>query len=410
MILGDLTAKQRAAWWAMADYRITICDGAVRSGKSVGADHAWLDFVYHGPAGNLLMVGKTERTLKRNIIDPLVDMFGRNVCRLVQGSGEFFIGDRMIYLAGANDERAQEKIRGVTLVGAYVDEASTVPETFWTMLLSRLSVDGARLIATTNPDGPLHWLKRGFIDRAGELDVARFHFTLDDNPYLPPAYVDAIKAEYTGLWHKRFILGEWVAAEGAVYDMFDADQHVVDELPPIRVFDLAIDYGTTNPFHALLCGADRTGRLYVAREWRYDSASAHRQLTDEEYCARLRAWLEAGADGLCDGVVPFDRVLIDPSAASFRAQLRRDGWANVTPADNAVVDGIRDVASALSADRLFFHRSTKHVQREIVGYSWDSKAQQRGEDAPIKADDHGVDALRYYVRGARRRPFRVRGA
>ncbi len=405
MKLHPLTAKQRAAWWAMDGHRMVICDGAVRSGKSVGADHAWVDFALHGPAGNLLMVGKTERTLRRNIIDPLIDMFGARFCRLIAGTGDFYIGNRRTYLVGANDERAQEKIRGVTLVGAYVDEASTVPESFWTMLRSRLSAEGARMIATTNPDAPLHWLKKDWLDKAEQLDIARFTFAIDDNPYLPAEYVAGIKREFTGLWRKRFIEGLWVAAEGAIYDMLDVDaggRHVVAQLPEIHRWELWIDYGTHNPFHAVLAGyADEA--LYLCREWRWDSVASHRQLTDAEYSQRLGAWLAAGADGAYEGPVPLAATIIDPSATSFRAQWQRDGWGWALKADNDVLDGIRDVATLLGANLLRIHESCRYTISEHSGYVWDPKAQERGLDAPLKADDHAPDAVRYGVRTGRRR-------
>lgn len=403
MKIRPLTEKQRAAWWALERHRMVICDGAVRSGKSIAADHAFVDFALHGPEGNLLLTGKTQDTVKRNIIDPLVELFGNDLCRFNRGTREFFIDDRRVYVVGANDERAQEKIRGVTLVGAYVDEASTVPESFWTMLRSRLSADGARMIATTNPDAPLHWLKRDWLDKAAELDVARFAFVIDDNPYLPAEYVESIKREFTGLWRKRFILGEWVAAEGAIYDMLDVEpggSHVVDALPHIDVWWLFVDYGTANPFHALLAGIGADERLYVAREWRWASKDTHRQLTDAEYSQRLRDWITAGAGGVYQlndkpAPVSLKSAIVDPSAASFYAQLRRDGWVRPKDAENDVLDGIRYTASMLSADRLRFHRSCEHLLRELSGYVWDPKAQQRGEDAPLKAADHGPDALRY---------------
>lgn len=208
MILS-LTDKQREVWAAMAGSRMTVCDGSVRSGKSVAADVAWIDFCLDSPEGNLLMAGKTERTLKRNIIDPLIEILGSKRCRYVGGSGELWMpgprGPRRVYLVGANDERAEEKIRGLTLIGAYVDELSTVPESFFTMLLSRLSLEGARLLATTNPDNSLHWLNVKYLQRAEELSLARFQFRLTDNPHLPASFVENLRREITGLWARRMI-------------------------------------------------------------------------------------------------------------------------------------------------------------------------------------------------------------
>jgi PBSX family phage terminase large subunit len=361
------------------------------------------------------MSGKTERTLKRNIIDPLIEMLGEKRCHLVAGSGEVWLCGRRVYLAGANDERAQEKIRGLSLVGAYVDEITTAPHSFFSMLLSRLRVPGARLFGTTNPDSPAHWLKKDYLDRAslwlthgggvqrraidpaGDiLDLARFSFKLRDNPYLPREYLDSVEREYVGLWHKRFIEGLWVAAEGAIYDMWDEARHVTDRIPPISDWlCVSLDYGTTNPFHALLLGLGVNDVMYVVAEWRYESRRQHKQLTDLEYSQNLRDWLDSVQLPASQLRGPKPRfMIVDPSAASFKAQLFRDGWSPVDGM-NSVVDGIRLVSNLLAIDRLKVHPSCTALIAEVPGYSWSEAHAQRGEDVPVKADDHGLDALRY---------------
>lgn len=397
----------------LATARLNIWEGSVRSSKTISSLIAWLTFVRTGPPGNLLMAGKTERTLKRNIIDPLTEMLGPARCRLVQGSGELWLLGRRVYLAGANDERAQERIRGLTLAGCYVDEISTIPQSFWSMLLSRLSVEGARLYGTSNPDSPAHWLKAEFLDRAAVwlgqdghvdysedgLDLARFSFRLSDNQHLGAAYVRSLELEFVGLWRKRFIEGLWVAAEGAVYDMFDEQRHVVDVVPVIRKWlCCSIDYGTVNPLHALLLGLGVDRRLYVVAEWRWDSRQRHRQLTDAEYSAKLREWLAAVKfpGSQLYGVSP-ERFIVDPSAASFIRQLHSD-HLSVMGADNAVLDGIRLTASLLGSRRLLISRSCKALIGELSSYVWDDAARLRGEDKPLKMNDHGADALRYGLR------------
>jgi PBSX family phage terminase large subunit len=268
-----------------------------------------------------------------------------------------------------------------------VDEASTVPESFWTMLLSRLSLEGARLLATTNPDSPMHWLKRKYLDRAAELGLARFQFRLADNPYLPTSFVEAISREYTGLWRKRLIDGEWCVAEGAVYEMWDPARHVVapDRLPPIvRLLAASVDYGTTAPTAGLLLGisGEQRARLVVVDEW------APPSLTDAGLSVDYRKWV---------GSRQPERVIIDPSAASFHKQLWADGVPGVVLAENAVIDGIRTVASLLSVDRLVVSSACKHLLTELPSYAWDPKATAKGQDAPIKQNDHFCDALRYGV-------------
>jgi len=395
------TGKQRRSILE-ADARLNIWHGSVRSGKTVASILRWLDFVVNGPPGELLMVGKTERTLKRNILDPIAELLDEDEFRLLTGKGEAVILGRRVYLAGANDERSEGKIRGLTLVGAYGDEITLWPESFFTMLLSRLSVTGARFFGTTNPDGPFHWLKRNYLDRAEELRLRHWSFGLDDNPNLDPGYVESLKREYTGLWYKRFILGAWVLAEGVIYDMFDPDRHVVKQLPTIRRYWASIDYGTNNPCVYLLIGEGTDDRLYVCSEWRWDSEAKGRRLTDAQLSAEYRRWIA--------GTVPI-HVFIDPSAASFIQQMYHDGVRGIRPADNSVIDGIQDVSTLLGADRLRIHESCTGLIEEMGTYTWDPKAQEKGEDKPIKQADHGPDALRYGVRGLRRiwRPWVVQG-
>lgn len=417
MLVAPLAGKQLQSY-ELADARLNIWEGSVRSSKTVSSLIRWLKFIRTAPSGNLMMVGKSERTLKRNVIDPLAEMLGSRRCRHLVGSGEAWILGRRVYLAGAHDERSKDKIQGLSLVGAYCDEISTWPESFWSMLLSRLSEPGAKLFGTSNPDSPGHWLKRDFLDRAGlwlnhqgeilrsaggeMLDLARFSFRLGDNPFLPAAYIRSLELEYTGLWRKRYIEGLWVAAEGAIYDMWDPARMVADIIPPVTSWlCVAIDYGTRNPLHAVLVGMGADSRLYVASEYRHDSRLARGSLTDAEYSQAIRMWLQQvpipatrQQDGSWMRGVQPHYVIVDPSALSFRTQLHRDGM-NPVLGNNAVLDGIRTVSSLLSAGKLLVSRDCPALIAEIPGYSWDDKAALKGEDKPVKVADHGVDALRY---------------
>lgn len=406
MIVNPLVGKQRRSFH-LATARINVWEGAVRSSKTIGSLIRWIRFIRQAPPGPLLMVGKTERTLKRNVLDPLQAMLGKQRCRVNMGNGEAQILGRLVYLVGASNEAAPDKIKGLTLVGAYVDEVTTIPQSFWVMLLTRLSIPGAAVFGTTNPDGPQHWLMRDYLqrprlhlDRDGvlhrghvedPLNLHRFSFQLADNPNLDPGYVEEIQREFTGLWRRRLILGEWCLAEGVVYESWNPSVHVVQQVPRITSWlACGIDYGTTAPFHALLLGLGVDGRLYVGHEWRWDSRARHGSLTDAEYSQRLRGWM----DGL--GIRPTYTV-VDPSAASFRVQLFRDQWTSHA-ADNEVVDGIRTVSSLLATDRLRVHASCTGLIGEIPGYAWDEDASAKGEDKPIKLNDHGCDALRYAIK------------
>lgn len=384
--------------------QIALWTGAVSSGKTIASLLAFLGAVGDASTrGQIVIMGKTKDTIERNLLAPLqsAELFGELAAQVhhTAGANTATILGRTVHLVGANDIRAEDKIRGMTISLAYVDEATILPRGFWMMLVSRLRVPRARLFATTNPDGPAHWLRKDFILRAGDVGMRHWHFVLDDNPSLEQSYVDRLKKQYVGLWFRRFILGEWCLAEGAVYDMWDADRHIVDALPPItRWLGLGIDYGTTNPFAALVLGLGADRRLYLTHEWRYDSKHARHSLTDHEYSERLRGWLgdlEIPHAPNVRGIRP-EWTIVDPSAASFVQELYRDGLTP-TLADNSVLDGIRQFSSLLATDRLKVHRRCEGLINEIPGYSWDPDEAERGKDAPIKADDHSLDGGRYVV-------------
>jgi PBSX family phage terminase large subunit len=256
------------------------------------------------------------------------------------------------------------------------------------MLLSRLSDPDAQLFATTNPDHPAHWLKRNYLDRAREIDLHRVKFKLRDNTSLTEKYIRNITASYTGLWKKRYIDGEWVAAEGAVYgDVWDPDRQVEKTVPVLLNQWNGIDYGTTNPFVALNMGIGTDGRLHIRREWRWDSRVKQRSLTASQYEERLRRWHQR------IGEMP-NWVFVDPEEAGFRVELQQAHWRGVRAADNSVVEGIRLNADLLMKDKLRIHESCEGLIDEFPGYVWDPDADR---DVPIKVDDHSLDAGRYGI-------------
>lgn len=383
---------------------LNIWEGSVRSGKTVASYLRWARWlIREAPRyGDLAVIGKTQPTVIRNVLNPMAEVFGRKHVVINRGIQEVYLFGRRHYIVGANDERAEGKIRGLTLAGWLGDEVTLWPASFFDMLNTRTSVDGSAGLGTTNPDSPLHWLSRDWLARS-DRDLRRESFKLRDNVFLDPAFIERLEREYTGLFRRRYIDGDWVVAEGSVYGMLDLrGKAAVQELPELVQHWLCADYGTTNPTVFLILSLGVDGRLYVHHEWRFDSSRSGRQMTDAEYSIALRQHLATVGQSLAGGPLDVRRLFIDPSAASFSVQLYRDGVRGVVPANNEVLDGIREVSMLVAADRLRFHLpSLVDLPAEMEGYSWDPKASAKGDDKPIKVNDHGPDALRYGVRGTR---------
>lgn len=371
-----------------ATSRFNLWVGAVRSGKTFASLCAFEGFLKHGPAGDYAIIGKSRDTIKRNILGPLKDMLGWRLSYSL-GRCEANLYGRTIHIIGANDERAEHRIRGLTLAGAYVDEVTIIPEPVFKMLGSRLSVPGARLFGTTNPDSPFHWLKTDYIDRAADLDLRCFDFALVDNPSLDPRFVANLKREYRGLWYQRYIEGKWVLAEGTVYDFFDESLHVLDYPPgAAEYYVVGVDYGTTNPCAFAMIGYSTKTQpnKWLEREWYWDSKRQMRQMTDSEYAEALKKFI---------GGYPVRAIYVDPSAASFKLELSRQGFSGVIEAENEVLDGIRYHGMQLGNGTYKVMRSCKQAIEEYCTYRWDPRAAERGEDKPLKDNDHMLDAVRY---------------
>lgn len=396
---------------AEAEARINIWEGAIRSGKTFGSMMRWLMFLSDPPkGGQFVMVGRTRESLARNVISPMQDpdIFGdfADTVKYVSGAPSATILGRRVYMLGASDAKAEKSLRGLTVAGAYADEITVIREDFFKQLLGRMSVTGAKLFGTTNPDNPMHWLKRDYLDRLAELpDWRSWHFALDDNPALSEEYKNSIKREYTGLWYRRFILGHWVAAEGAVFDMWNPDLHVIrwENLPEIvQTFCVGVDYGTTNPTAALLLGLGIDGVLYFIDEWKYVPRNDAERWTDAKLSQGLRNWLaqphlpESRLGRRQRGNLGTGPVIVDPAAASFRVQLLADGLPTAA-ADNDVLYGIRTLATLLSQGLLKVTDRCTGWMHEVSAYSWDTQKTNEGFDVPIKTADHSLDAGRYAV-------------
>jgi len=376
-----------ALWQTNQLKRINLLEGSVSSGKTWISLVLWAFWVKTMPEDSLyMMCAKSLTTLKRNCLMLLQDLVGENNFKFSIPAKEGELFGRKILFEGANDARSEAKIRGLTLQGAYCDELTQFPRDFFTMLLSRLRLPEAKLFATTNPDSPSHWLKMDYIDRQDSLDMLDVKFLLDDNSTLPEDYVENIKREYTGVFYERFILGLWVLAEGLIYPNY---QEAIAEVPntPIEAKCLSIDYGTQNPFAALYW-EKHGGVWYAVKEFYYSGRATNRQKTDDEYGKDMDEFVEPY-------LLPGEKIetIIDPSAASFIALLKKKSWSNVRQAKNAVEDGIRETASAMHRGLIKFSPTLKNWRKECESYVW-----EEGTEKPLKENDHLMDSMRYFVK------------
>ena len=374
-----------------------ICDGSIRSGKTVCMGFSYVLWAMHSFDGcNFAIAGKTVGSVRRNVTADLTAMLtgaGFKVRELVsRGCIDVTRGavSNRFYLFGGKDEGSAALIQGVTLAGCLFDEAALMPRSFVEQAAARCSVKGAKLWFNCNPEGPAHWFKREWIDRAADKRMLRLHFTMEDNLSLPPSTRERYERMYTGVFYDRFILGRWSAAEGVIYDMFDRSRHVLNVLPDIdskAPVYISCDYGTLNPCVFLMWKRAVSGRWICVKEYYYSGREKGIQKTDEEYAGDLGQFIGGEA---------VRSVIVDPSAASFIECLRRHGLPVMT-AKNDVMSGIGLVSSLLKQERIGFMDCCVRTVGEFGMYIWDKKAADRGADAPLKQNDHAMDAVRYFA-------------
>lgn len=375
--------------------RLNIMYGSVRSSKTVNCTVRWLDYLVSGPPGDLAMFGKTTATLQRNVLNDLFDTVGPSNYKWInRQQGELRVLNRRIYCFGANNEDAESKIRGATLAGALCDEVNLYPQSVFNQLMARLSIAGAMCFCNCNPDSPYHWFNTDYILNKEITDKKVWKFLMEDNLSLDPDYVRSLKQMYKGVWYDRMINGDWVAAEGRVYDMYEPKRHKIDTTKAIAGsmvspnavrWIVGCDYGTSTVMSWGLYAKFPSGVVYKVREFYWDAQKKQVQKTDSEFAGEFVKWL--------GGIVPA-AVYCDPSAASWKLELMRRGYV-VLNADNDVVNGIRYVGSRLALDKYFIDESCTNTDLEYVSYSWDAKAQEKGIDKPVKAHDHACDTDRY---------------
>ncbi|MBS4172111.1 PBSX family phage terminase large subunit [Bacillus sp. FJAT-49736] len=395
----SIKQKQVLTWWRkgspVKDKDGIICDGSVRAGKTVVMS---LSYVMWGMDTfnevNLGMAGKTIGSFRRNVITPLKRMLKSRGYKVKDHRADNFLivtykgKTNYFYIFGGKDEGSQDLIQGITLAGMFFDEVALMPQSFVNQATARCSVDGAKFWFNCNPAGPYHWFKLEYLDQLKEKNMLHIHFTMDDNLSLSHQTKERYKRMYKGIFFKRYILGLWVLAEGVIYDMFDKDKHVVTTVErKYSKYYVSIDYGTQNPTTFGLWGLS-DGVWYKTKEYHYDGRQKSKQKTDQEYLEDLQEFVN-GADNL-------KGIIVDPSAASFIALLKKNRF-KVLKAKNDVLDGIRNLASALIDGLIKYNDCCKETFREFSSYIWDEKAAERGEDKPVKQNDHQMDGDRYFV-------------
>lgn len=376
-----------------------IAHGSVRSGKTVGTLFRFMQAVAECPDSQIFMVGHSSETIYQNAIRLLLEsdnlaMF-RPFCSWQSGKRQLKFLDKTINTLGAKDEGAIGSFQGKTFSLVYCDEMTLYPESIIDMIDTRLSMPHSMGFASMNPSHPTHKIKQ-WIDKAekGDPNYYSLHFTLDDNPYVSESYKQRIRDSLSGLFYKRNYLGLWCLAEGAIFDFFDREIHVLRRPPCAAEYWVAgIDYGSVNPFACVLIGVSsgkytQTGRRWwVEKEYYYDPKVIGRQKVNAEFARDVQEFLEPYA---------VKALYIDPSAAAMKEELRR---LNIHTVDgnNDVENGIQMMTREMKEGNFYICSECTNTIREIESYVWDSKAAQRGYDEPLKKNDHSVDAIRYVL-------------
>jgi PBSX family phage terminase large subunit len=390
--------QQLLTWWMPQspyhDYDMVIAEGSVRSGKTISGIDSFITWSLHSFRDkDFILAGRSSGALERNVLRPMFQILTAKGIKYTYRRGDnrqVIIGTNVYHCFGANNEKSQDAVQGLTAAGAFLDEAALFPISFLEQVKARCSVDHAKIWLNCNPESPFHPIKTDYIDKAKEVRALVLHFTMDDNLSLSEAVKDRYRRMFTGIWHKRFILGLWVQAEGAIYDMWDEAFHVADSLPDYPHHFVSCDYGTANPCTFGLYGYSSVNDVSLLSEYWHDSTKAGAQKTDGQYAADLKDWLKESLPG---GRRP-RAIYVDPSAASFIAELKDKGYM-VADANNDVLEGIRFVSKMLADRKYRVHRSCANTLKEYVSYVWDPKAQLKGEDKPVKSNDHAMDRDRY---------------
>ena len=404
MIYQNFSKRQNLTltWWIrdqFKNYDGIICDGSIRSGKTVAMTVGFIIWSMSTFRGlNFAICGKTIESLRRNVITPLPQwvegLFTVTERRsenklIISGNGV----TNTYYMFGGKDESSYSVVQGITLAGVLFDEVALMPKSFVDQALARCSIEGSKFWFNCNPENPSHWFHEEWIKKCSEHNVLHLHFTMDDNLSLSEAIRERYENMFSGVFYRRYILGLWVKAEGLVYPMFDRKKHISRgpfAYNPRNHYYVSVDYGTVNPFAAGLYEYDPVRRqATMIRELYYRGGSENR-VDNEAYYQMLKT--------LIDGV-PIQYIIIDPSASSMIETIQKYGEYIAVKADNDVINGIQDVTKFLNAGVLHFDAGCKKTFEEFESYSWNDKSV---EDAVLKENDHSMDQIRYFCRTALR--------
>lgn len=402
MIYQKLSKRQRLSmlWWQQPRFRdrdAIICDGSIRSGKTVSMTvgfFLWSMATFDGQ--KFAICGKTIESLRRNVILNLREWIpedlqiterrAENKIVVSDGCGH----ENTYFMFGGRDESSYTLVQGITLAGALLDEVALMPRSFVEQVCARCSVSGSKLWFNCNPDGPEHWFYKNWVLKCKEMNALHIHFTMADNLSLADEIRARYERMYEGVFYQRYILGLWVLAEGLVYNF--QEEYITDKQTPGAEYYISIDYGTLNPFSAGLWSVTGSKAVRI-KEYYYDGRNTKRQLTDEEYCNEIEKLAKDR---------PITKVIVDPSAASFITALKRRGF-RVQQADNSVLDGIRRTSVYLKNGNIKIHRSCVDAIREFGLYRWDDK---KTVDTVVKENDHAMDDIRYFCNTIMRKRVR----
>ncbi len=389
-----LLSPKQTEFVVNGDHRWNFKGGATRSGKTY-LDFRWIIPMRirerAGKDGLTVILGVTKSTIERNVLEPMRTLYGADLVGAISSDNTAWIFGEKCYCLGAEKVSQVSKIRGASIKYCYGDEVADWSEDVFALLKSRLDKEYSCFDGTYNPQYPGHWLKK-FLD--SDADIFSQTYTIDDNPFLPPTFVENLKREYAGtVFYDRYILGRWTLAEGLVYPMFSREVNVISERGGPGMYYISCDYGTQNPTVFGLWRVHK-GEAVMEKEYYHSGRDTNRQKTDEEYYQDLEAFAEG---------YKIERIIIDPSAASFAECIRRHGKFSVWNANNAVLDGIRLTGALLKDGKLKFHESCVKTFEEFGLYSWDSDAP---EDKVIKENDHSLDQTRYLCSTVLRRELK----